>query len=63
MMIFDGPSAPVSRYVRRIDAESLDKDELAREHKSGICFNNLLFNGVDWFVGSKHERSGEKGVA
>lgn len=59
MMFFDGPSAPVSRYMRRIDAESLGKDELAREHKSGICFNNLLFNEVDWFVGSEHESNGE----
>ncbi len=59
MMFFDGPSARVSRYMRRIDAESLGKDELAREHKSGICFNNLLFNEVDWLVGSKHESNGE----
>ena len=59
MMFFDGPSARVSRYMRRIDAESLGKDELTREHKSGICFNNLLFNEVDWFVGSKHESNGE----
>lgn len=59
MMFFDGPSARVSRYMRRIDAESLGKDELAREHKSGICFNNLLFNEVDWFVGGKHESNGE----
>lgn len=59
MMFFDDPSAPVSRYMRRIDAESLSKDELAREHKSGICFNNLLFNEVDWFVGSKHKSNGE----
>ena len=59
MMFFDGPSARVSRYMRRIDAESLGKDELAREHKSGICFNNLLFNEVDWFIGSKHKSSGE----
>lgn len=34
MMFFDDPSAPVSRYMRRIDAESLGKDELAREHKT-----------------------------
>lgn len=27
MMFFDGPSARVSRYMRRIDAESLGKDE------------------------------------
>ena len=59
MMFFDDPSAPVSRYMRCIDTESLDKDELAHEHKNGICFNNLLFNEVDWFVDSKHERSGE----
>ena len=59
MMIFDGPSAPVSRYMRRIDAESLGKNELASAHKSGICFNNLLFNEVGWFVDIKHESSGE----
>lgn len=59
MMIFDNPHAPVSRYMRRIDAESLSKDELAREHKSGICFSNLLFNEVSWLVGSNHESSGE----
>lgn len=63
MTLFDEPSAPVSRYMRRIDAESLGKDELAREHTSGVCFNNLLFNEVDWFVDSKRERSGEKGAA
>lgn len=59
MMLFDGPSAQVSRYMRRIDAESLGKDELVREHKSGICFNSLLFNEADWYVGSNHESSGE----
>ena len=59
MMFFDGPSAQVTRYMRRIDAESLGKDELAREHKSGVCFNNLLFNEVDSFVGSRLESSGE----
>ncbi len=59
MMFFDGPSAPVPRYMRRIDAESLGKNELAREHKNGTRFNNLLFNEVDWFADSKHERSGE----
>lgn len=59
MMFFDGPSAQVSRYMRRIDAESLGKDELAREHKSGICFNNLLLNEVGWFVDGRHESSGE----
>lgn len=59
MMIFDSPSAPVSRYMRRIDAESLGKNELDSAHKSGICFNNLLFNEVGWFVDSKHESSGE----
>lgn len=56
MMFFDGPSARVSRYMRRIDAESLGKDELAREHKSGICFNNLLFNEVDWFFRRRQSR-------
>lgn len=60
MMLFDGPSAQVSRYMRRIDAESLGKDELVREHKSGICFNNLLFNEVGWLVDGKHESSGEQ---
>ena len=59
MMVFDSSSAQVSRYMRRIDAESLDEDELARAHKSGICFNNLLFNELDWFVGSKHKSNGE----
>lgn len=59
MTFFDDPSAPVSRYMRCIDAVSLGKDELAHEHKNGICFNNLLFNEVDWFVDSKHERSGK----
>lgn len=59
MMLFDGPSARVSRYMRRIDAESLGKDEFAREHKSGVCFNNLPFNEVDWFLDRKHESSGE----
>ena len=59
MMFFDDPSAPVSRYIRRIDAESLGKDKLTREHKSRICFNNLLLNEVNWFVDSKHERSGK----
>lgn len=59
MMFFDGPSARVSRYMRRIDAESLDKDELAHEHKSGVCFSNLLFNEVGWFVDRKHESNGE----
>ncbi len=58
-MLFNGPSARVSRYMRRIDAESLGKDELAREHKSGVCFNNLLSNEVDWFLDHKHESSGE----
>lgn len=56
MMFFDGPSARVSRYMRRIDAEPLGKDELAREHKSGICFNNLLFNEVDWFFRRRQSR-------
>lgn len=59
MMIFDDPCGPVSRYMRRIDAESLGKDELACDHKSGICFSNLLFNEVDWFVGRKHKSNGE----
>ncbi|WP_040363097.1 hypothetical protein [Collinsella tanakaei] len=58
-MIFDSPNAPVSRYMRRIDAESLGKNELDSAHKSGICFNNLLFNEVGWFVDSKRESSGE----
>lgn len=56
MMLFNGPSARVSRYMRRIDAESLGKDELAREHKSGVCFNNLLFNEVDWFLTASTNR-------
>ena len=59
MMVFDDPRGPVSRYMRRIDAESLGKDELAREHKSGVCFSNLLLNEVGWFVDRKHESSGE----
>ena len=33
--------------------------KITREHKSRICFNNLLLNEVDWFVDSKHERSGK----
>ena len=33
--------------------------KITREHKSRICFNNLLLNEVNWFVGSKHERSGK----
>ena len=39
MMIFDDPCGSVSRYMRRIDAESLGDSELARDHKSGICFS------------------------
>ena len=41
-----------------LEAESLGEDELAREHKSGICFSNLLSNEVGWFVDRKHESSG-----
>ena len=33
--------------------------KITREHKSRICFNNLLLNEVDWLVDSKHERSGK----
>lgn len=33
--------------------------KITREHKSRICFNNLLLNEVNWFVDSKHERSGK----
>lgn len=29
MMVFDDPCGPVSRYMRRVDAESLGNDELA----------------------------------
>ena len=47
MMVFDDPCGPVSRYMRRIDADSIGEDELSRDHKSGICFSNLLFNEVD----------------
>ena len=55
MMVFDDPRGPVSRYMRRIDAESLGDSEFARDHESGICFSNLLFNEVDRFASSNHK--------
>lgn len=59
MMFFDDPCGPVSRYMRRIDVESVGSDELARNHKSGICYNNLLFNEVDSAVSSWHKLYGK----
>ncbi len=58
MMVFDDPCGPVSRYMRRIDAESVSDDELVRDHKSGICFNNLLFNDVDHHTDFAHKYDG-----
>lgn len=59
MMVFDDSCDQVSRYMRRIDAESLSSKELDRAHKSGIYFSNLLFNEVDSFVSIWHERNAE----
>ena len=59
MMVFDDPCGPVSRYMRRIDADSIGEDELSRDHKSGICFSNLLFNEVDSWLSRKHEYGNE----
>lgn len=58
IMVFDDPRGPVSRYMRRIDAESLGSSELTRDHKSGICFSNLLFNEVDRFASGNHKGDG-----
>lgn len=58
MMVFDNPYGPVSRYMRRIDAESLSEDDLAREHRSGILFSDLLFNDVGSFLSRWRETDG-----
>lgn len=44
MMVFDGGSDRVTRYLRRVDPSSV---EGTGDGVGGICFNNLLFNSVD----------------
>lgn len=56
-MLFFEDGASVTRYMKRIDADSLAEADLAAPHVEGICYNNLLFNEVDWYF----TRSNEKG--
>lgn len=44
MMAFDGDSESVTRYLKRVDSETLETEG---EAAKGICFNNLFFNEVD----------------
>lgn len=44
MMAFDGDSESVTRYLKRVDPETLETEG---EAAKGICFNNLFFNEVD----------------
>lgn len=53
MMVFDGGSASVTRYLKRVDASSIDA---ADGGTGGICFNNLLFNDVDSYYSLKSRR-------
>ena len=42
LMVFDDPSGPVSRYMRRVDTKSLGQDELARCLKRGLLQRSAL---------------------
>lgn len=55
LMVFDNHRNPVSRYMRRVDAESLGQDELARNHRGGVFFSDRLFNDVAQFTNSWHK--------
>lgn len=47
MMVFDDPSGVVSRYMRRVDSESVPSGLTDMQHTDGICYSNLLLNEVD----------------
>ena len=47
LMAFDNGSDSVTRYLRRVDSESVPPDLGSVAHEEGICYSNLLFNEVD----------------
>ncbi|MDD7202876.1 MAG: hypothetical protein PUH18_00820 [Coriobacteriaceae bacterium] len=55
MMVFDGGSDEVTRYLKRVDPSSIDA---IGEGVGGICFNNLLFNEVASDFSEKSRRGG-----
>lgn len=58
-MLFFEDGASVSRYMKRIDPEEINEEELVKPCVEGICYNNLLFNEVDWWYTRKSD-SGER---
>lgn len=50
LMAFDDPKGSISRYFRRIDAESVTDEALSKERIDGICYNNLFSNDVEDFL-------------
>lgn len=55
-MLFFEEGASVTRYMKRIDTDSLTEMDLSAPHIEGICYNNLLFNEVDWHFTKSSER-------
>lgn len=55
-MLFFEDGASVTRYMKRIDVDTLTEVELAAPHIDGICYNNLLFNHVDRYFTRRSEQ-------
>lgn len=57
-MLFFEEGASVTRYMKRVDVDTLTDEELSAQHLEGICYNNLLFNEVDRHFTWRNEHNG-----
>lgn len=56
LLFFENDDGTVSRYMKRIDPDSISTEDLNRKYVDGICYNNLLFNEVDGHFTQKSKR-------
>ena len=58
-MFFDNYSAYVTRSFKQIEAEAIPTEVIKKPHIEGLCYNNLIFNEVDWYFTHRNEQYDE----